>query len=118
MGCGTSKASVSPSGKGPAALEAAGKRGLAPLLEFIRQEDAIPSSSTFAGLDEKHAASWLNAVHACVDSVWSPLIAELERLSEHLASSYGVEAGTARFLATTATVFCLLLDTDIDSAST
>ena len=42
----------------------------------------------------------------------------VERLSEHLASSYGVEAGTARFLATTATVFCLLLDTDIDSAST
>ena len=84
MGCGASKAGDVGSGSTPAArLESAGKRGLEALLAHLRsgsEGSDKPSEAELRALaDDASAARWLQAVHASVDAVWSPLIAELEK---------------------------------------
>ena len=96
MGCGASKAGGGGGSSTPAArLEAAGKRGLEPLLAYLRSGgegsgSKLPSEAELRALaDDASAARWLQAVHASVDAVWSPLIAELEK---RIASANGGSA--------------------------
>merc|ERR1719440_969594 len=85
MGCGASKADGGGGGSLPAAssLEAAGKRGLEPLLAHLRRggdDGGLPPGAELRALaDDASAARWLQAVRACVDAIWTPLISELEK---------------------------------------